>query len=360
MLYLGHPDPTTVRLSIRAQNDKEFVNNPMNTEKRVSYLISTKNRAEYLDRTLQNVREFISPEDELIIIDGGSIDSTAQIVEKNCDIVTLFHSEPDNGEAHGFNKGILAAKGKWIKLVTDDDYFYPDAVKYAVSVLKINPDLDAIQCGGEAYEVNPATKNLELVTYEYLPSGYPLMDINNIYRFIPCGLGLFIKRDCFAKVGLLNTTFRMVDVEYMSKLIFAKANFKYLNVKLYRHITYPHSGQNQQYDSHRDRARIFIRHQSWEQLLSRSRIVVGDILGINLLSKGGEYIKIMYTLEGIRKRAPWVILVIGYIAEGYEFLLRVFHKLNRLFQKTTQKSSGFYALDQNILLDPHWDGTLTD
>ena len=54
----------------------------MSTEKRVSYLISTKNRAEYLDRTLQNVREFITPQDELIIMDGGSTDNTTEIIQK--------------------------------------------------------------------------------------------------------------------------------------------------------------------------------------------------------------------------------------------------------------------------------------
>ncbi len=81
----------------------------MSTEKRVSYLISTKNRAEYLDRTLQNVREFITPQDELIIMDGGSTDNTAEVVQKHGDIVTLFRSEPDSGEAHGYNKAILGS-----------------------------------------------------------------------------------------------------------------------------------------------------------------------------------------------------------------------------------------------------------
>src|SRR5438094_178863 len=92
---------------------------------RVSYLISTKNRAKYLAQTLHNVREFITPADELIVIDGASTDDTRQVVEANKDIVTSFLSEPDRGEAHGFNKGILLSRGEFIKFVTDDDYIYP-------------------------------------------------------------------------------------------------------------------------------------------------------------------------------------------------------------------------------------------
>lgn len=332
----------------------------MSKEKRVSYIISTKNRVDYLDRTLLNVREFIAPEDELIIIDGGSHDATPQIVEKYRDIVTLFCSEPDCGEAHGFNKGVFLAKGKWIKPITDDDYFYPDAVKYAVSILEKYPDLDAIQCGGEGYEENSLTKKMELVTYLCLPSGYSIMDINNIYRFIPCGLGLFIKRDCFAKVGLFNTSYRMIDVEYMSKLILAKADFKYLNVKLYRHMTYTHSGQNQHYDSHRDHARILIRHRFWEDLLSGSPVIVGDVLGINLLTRGKEYVKIIFALDGIRKKNPWIILFLGHITDVCEFALRVFKKLKRILERLLSNKSTCRIPDQAILPEPHWDGALID
>ena len=44
---------------------------------RVSYIITTRNRASFLDKALENVREFITPEDELIITDGGSTDDGA-------------------------------------------------------------------------------------------------------------------------------------------------------------------------------------------------------------------------------------------------------------------------------------------
>ena len=96
---------------------------------RVTYLITTRNRGKFLKQTLSNVREFITPEDELIIIDGLSTDDTREVVEHNRDIVGTFLSEKDFGEAHAFNKGLFRARGRYIKPITDDDYYYPDAMR---------------------------------------------------------------------------------------------------------------------------------------------------------------------------------------------------------------------------------------
>src|SRR5262245_54150434 len=120
---------------------------------RVSYLITTWNRGKFLKETLANVREFFTPEDELIIIDGLSTDDTREIVEHNRDIVTTFLSEKDFGEGHAFNKGLFRARGRYIKPITDDDYYYPDAMRKLIQEIEGNPDLDAIQCGGENWKL---------------------------------------------------------------------------------------------------------------------------------------------------------------------------------------------------------------
>ena len=57
---------------------------------RVSYIMATKNHGEQLRKALDNVREFIQPADELVIVDGGSTDCTAAVIEENRDIITIF------------------------------------------------------------------------------------------------------------------------------------------------------------------------------------------------------------------------------------------------------------------------------
>ena len=119
---------------------------------RISYLIVTRNRAKYLEKTLANVREFISPADELIIVDGNSTDETAALIAKNRDLVTVFVSEPDRSEGHAVNKAIARANGRFVKFVTDDDYIYPAAMIELAKVAEENPTIDAFQCGGEYWD----------------------------------------------------------------------------------------------------------------------------------------------------------------------------------------------------------------
>jgi len=87
----------------------------------VSYLLTTRNRCAFVEERIRNVREFIRPQDEFLIYDAASTDGTQEMVARHRDVVTHFVSEPDRGEAHGFNKAILASRGEIIKVLTDDD-----------------------------------------------------------------------------------------------------------------------------------------------------------------------------------------------------------------------------------------------
>jgi glycosyltransferase involved in cell wall biosynthesis len=205
------------------------------TTPRISYIISTRNRAQYLDAALQNVRQFLTPQDELIIIDGASTDETREVAKKHSDIIDVFESGPDVGEAHGDNKGILRSRGEIIKLLTDDDYFYPEAMKQAVSVMESHPEIEALQCGGVMYKVDPATGEERFyTTFRKRPhdSSPPYVT-----------MGLFMRRSLVARVGLLDTNSRFVDLEYHPRILQSGATFRYLNVKLYRHTLRLHSGR---------------------------------------------------------------------------------------------------------------------
>src|SRR5439155_11758122 len=105
------PTRTSEERRMRDPQAREGTERPV----RVSYVLSTRNRADLLDRALAGARELVGREDELIVVDGGSTDRTAAVVEAHADIVSVFLSEPDTGEAHGLNRGLLRARGRFIK-----------------------------------------------------------------------------------------------------------------------------------------------------------------------------------------------------------------------------------------------------
>jgi len=79
---------------------------------RVSYVLTTKDRPEFMKTTLAAAAKFVTDDDELIVVNGGQpVDCAADILIE----------EPDNGIADAVNKGLAAASGEYIKHLTDDD-----------------------------------------------------------------------------------------------------------------------------------------------------------------------------------------------------------------------------------------------
>ncbi len=206
---------------------------PVGAPVRVSYIISTRNRAARLERTLANVAEFLGPEDELIVVDGASTDATPQVLARHAGMIALVVSEPDRGEAHGINKGALLARGEILKVLSDDDYIYPDAMRQALALMLADPGLDALQCGGEAYSVDPATGAMRLRFYlEAWVERRPQL----------CGLGLILRRRMLARIGLWDPSFHYTDIDYHHRLWAAHVNYRSCNLKLYRHHLAADSG----------------------------------------------------------------------------------------------------------------------
>ena len=331
---------------------------------RVSYIISTRDRAEFLDRALDNVREFITPDDELIVMDGGSTDHTAEVIEKHRDIVTLFKSEPDFGEAHGFNKGILESKGRYIKLLSDDDYTYPEAMRYAISVMENHPELDAILCGGESYYYDPVTHESRFNAYLWLPPSHRLTaDVRNIFDYVSCGLGLILTRRVVGRVGLLDTTFRAVDTDYMSRLIACQVNFRYLNIKLFHHKVHPHSGQSNWPECRRDRLRALLRNRAWVEMMDRRRYppsAVGEVLGLSDLPGGDSLAHIIWYAERLRRSRVYPILPL--LVRGLEGCTRIKgwynSQMRRVRRKVRPSRVAASPSKAQPPIEPVWDGSL--
>ena len=72
--------------------------------------------------TLESVQNQINQNFEYIIIDGGSSDSTLDII-KDYECVDILISEPDKGIYDGMNKGIAKANGNFIGFLNSDDLY---------------------------------------------------------------------------------------------------------------------------------------------------------------------------------------------------------------------------------------------
>ena len=90
---------------------------------KISIITVVYNAKDDLDLTLKSIKSQTSKA-EVIVVDGGSTDGTAGVIEQHADIISRFVSEKDHGIYDAMNKGIALATGEWIYFLNAGDVFY--------------------------------------------------------------------------------------------------------------------------------------------------------------------------------------------------------------------------------------------
>lgn len=102
---------------------------------KISIITVCFNGEQYIEQTIKSVLEQKNIALEYIIIDGGSSDTTLDIIKQYESSIALYISEPDKGIADAMNKGIALATGDYILFLHADDYFKDNHVVFEASTL---------------------------------------------------------------------------------------------------------------------------------------------------------------------------------------------------------------------------------
>lgn len=104
---------------------------------KASVITPAYNAANFIEECIENVRSQGDAVHEHIIVDGGSQDGTVEIIERlsrSTSNVRLIRG-PDKGQSDAMNKGSAAATAPIIGMLNVDDYYQPNAVHEAVTIL---------------------------------------------------------------------------------------------------------------------------------------------------------------------------------------------------------------------------------
>lgn len=184
----------------------------------ISIITATFNSAATIDHTLKSIVAQSHQDIELLIIDGGSTDSTLSIVEQ-------YHSqlgerlrvvsEPDRGLYDAMNKGIARARGEVVGILNSDDFYSSPDILAQVTQTLSHPDLDAVY--GDIHYVSPS--NLSQPTRYYS---------SRIFRpwtmrlgFMPAHPSFYCRRDIYQRYGTFDLQYKVAaDFEQLLRLIF--------------------------------------------------------------------------------------------------------------------------------------------
>jgi len=99
---------------------------------RISIVTPSYQQAAFLEEALRSVLLQNYPNLEYLVLDGGSTDGSAALVEKYAGHLAYWHSRRDRGQGDALNQGFARATGEIVGWLNSDDFYLPGAL-YAVA-----------------------------------------------------------------------------------------------------------------------------------------------------------------------------------------------------------------------------------
>lgn len=96
---------------------------------KISIIIPSFNQGCYLEETFRSIINQHYSNIEIIVMDGGSTDNSADIIKKYENYITYWQSQKDNGQSDAINKGIQKATGEIVTWLNSDDVLLPGTLE---------------------------------------------------------------------------------------------------------------------------------------------------------------------------------------------------------------------------------------
>lgn len=176
----------------------------------VSVIIPSFNQGQFLKETIESVLNQGYPNIELIVIDGGSTDTSIDILKAYGDRITWV-SEKDLGQGDAVNKGFARAKGRVLGWLNSDDTYAPGAVSAAVRYLNSHPE--TVMLFGNANYIDEHGQAI---------GAYPTEPFDRQRLAETCFIcqpAVFMLKDVFAEVGPLDIELQTcMDYDYWIRI----------------------------------------------------------------------------------------------------------------------------------------------
>lgn len=179
---------------------------------RLSVIIPSYNQGVFIERTISSIVEQGYPDLELILMDGGSTDSTMQIVERFRHHFAVIEHGPDKGQADAIFRGFAMATGQIMAWLNSDDTYAPMTLLKVGAYFRDNPSAQFVY--GD-YELIDAQDNV--IAHKRQPE-FNLGVVKYAFLTIP-QMSAFWTRNLYLRSGGVDPSLRFaMDYDLFVKL----------------------------------------------------------------------------------------------------------------------------------------------
>ena len=184
---------------------------------RVSVIMPVYNGARFIKDSILSILNQTYTDWELIIVNDGSTDKTADIIDKYARSeprIRVFHLDKNQGVSAASNFAVEQSTGEYITRLDSDDIAFPERLQVQVDFMDNHPDIDlagsyfkAFHPGGTEFDVVIPTDSATLA--KLLPTQNQLGHST-----------VMMRRAIFDKVGGYDTTFTLAeDYEFYLRVL---------------------------------------------------------------------------------------------------------------------------------------------
>lgn len=179
----------------------------MSSNPLVSVITPTFNRADYLPFAVESVLSQSVSDFELIVIDDGSTDGTAELMERYlADSRIRYLKQENQGQSVARNRGIAEARGQFICFLDSDNAWVSTKLETSLKAFEENPEADIvygdfITIDGEGHEhgVNRMARYSGRITPQLLRDNFVSMNTT------------MTRKRCFDEMGGFDSADRLAE-----------------------------------------------------------------------------------------------------------------------------------------------------
>lgn len=176
-----------------------------NTSPLVSVIIASFNMAEFIEEAIISISEGIYRNVEVIVIDDGSTDNTADVVKALLGDQRIKYIYQENaGQTSAKNHGLGVSSGELIAFCDADDYWELNKLELQVPLFDdedigiVYSEVSYVDQNGDRYDKSPPYARFSGEVTEHLL----------LKNFVPFGTSVF-RRACFTECGGFDERYKM-------------------------------------------------------------------------------------------------------------------------------------------------------